>query len=195
MDKTSVGDFLYRFDIAYSHKLAGRAATFRAVLREATHGKVKTIVETGCTRKQGNWDGDGQSTIILSEFAKWVRGSFATVDLNQEAVDLARKLCPTAAVTCGDSVEFLSKYSLEIDLLYLDSFDLDLSNSHPAALHCMFEFCAALPKLHAGSIVFIDDSPMTDMVVSGKGTYVAQYLKQLGVSPFTFGYQAAWIMP
>lgn len=195
MDRSSVGDFLYRFDVAYAHKLGGRAATFRAVLREATHSKVQTIVETGCTRKEGNWDGDGQSTVILSEFAKWVRGSFYTVDLDNEAVELARKLCPSAGVNCGDSVEFLSKFKDQIDLLYLDSFDLDMSNFHAAALHCMFEFCAALPKLHAGSIVFIDDSPMTDMVISGKGKYVAQYLKQLGVSPFTFGYQAAWIIP
>lgn len=194
MDRSPT-DFTTRFDIAYGPKLAGRAATFRAVIREAIHQKARTIVETGCTRKECNWEGDGQSTIILSEFARWVNGTFHTVDLDQEATELAHKLCPGANVTCGDSVEFLNKHKQEIDLLYLDSFDLDLSNPHPAAMHCMFEFCAARPKLHSGSIVFIDDSPMTDMVVSGKGTYVAQYLKQLGVSPFTFGYQAAWIMP
>jgi len=44
--------------------------------------------------------------------------------------------------------------------------------------------------------VFVDDSPMNStMEVGGKGLYVAQYFRQLGIMPFTFGYQAAWIVP
>jgi hypothetical protein len=60
----------------------------------------------------------------------------------------------------------------------------------------MFEFCAARPQLHSGSIVFIDDSPATsEGEITGKGKYVAQYLAQIGIKPFTFGWQTAWLMP
>lgn len=189
-------DFLTRFDREYLPKLGIRGPTFRAVLREAVHRGARSIVETGCIRKEGNWDGDGQSTLIWADYIKWNTGSFVTIDISQEAIDLLRTICPSAYSICSDSVAALSKHSGGIDLLYLDSFDLDVSNDHPAALHCLFEFCAALPKLHSGSIVFIDDSPtMTGYVVTGKGRYVAAYLRQLDIMPFTWGYQAAWIMP
>lgn len=189
-------DFMYRFDVAYGPKLGVRAATFRSVLREAVSLQARNVVETGCIRKEDNWAGDGQSTIILNDYAKWHGGNFRSVDMDTNACELARRFAPEALVTSGDSVEFLNLHKSPIDLLYLDSFDLDNSDPHPAALHCLFEFCAAMKNLHTGSIVFIDDSQIgNDFVIGGKGKYVAQYFKHLGVEPFTFGYQAAWLMP
>ena len=47
-----------------------------------------------------------------------------------------------------------------------------------------------------GTAVTTRPSPATaDGEITGKGAYVAQYLKQLGIRPFTFGWQAAWLMP
>jgi len=188
--------FWEQFDNEWAPKLGMRMPTFRAVLREAQFRNVKSIVETGSVRQDQNWDGDGQSTVMLAEFAKERGGFMTTVDIAREATDLARQLVPTAMVHCGDSVKYLSKIGRQIDLLYLDSYDVDMSTPHPAALHCLMELTAAQPFLHAGSIVFVDDSPMNStMEVGGKGLYVAQYFRQLGIMPFTFGYQAAWIVP
>lgn len=191
-----MNDYVDRFDVAYMPKLGMRAPTFRAVIREAVSRRVKSIVETGCIRKEDNWAGDGQSTIIWSDYIKWQTGSFVTIDIDPDAIELVRKVCPEAASIVADSVAELSKPGPIIDLLYLDSFDVDMSNSGPAAKHCMFEFCAARPRLRSGSIVFIDDSPMDqNFEINGKGRYVHEYFRQIGVAPFTFAYQTAWIMP
>lgn len=195
-----MGDFVDIFDREYLSKLGIRAHTFRAVVREAVSRDVKNIVETGCTRKKDNWEGDGQSTIIWSKFTGYHQGSFATIDIDAEAIDMARELTGGQAswYVCGDSVkELRTNFSNSpIDLLYLDSFDVDMTNAAPAAMHCLFEFCSAKPRLKSGSIVFIDDSPMgPNFEVGGKGAFVANYFKQLGVPPFTMGYQIAWIMP
>lgn len=189
-------DFIETFDHNFAPKLAGRASTFRSVVREALTVGATRFVETGCTRKENNWDGDGQSTLIWDALAAHKGGAFSTVDISKEATDLARKLCPNANVSTGDSVKFLQKYTGMIDVLYLDSYDLDASKPHDAALHAMFELTAAMRNLHKNSIVFVDDSPMhVGSHIGGKGLYVAQYFKQMGIYPFTTGYQAAWLMP
>lgn len=189
-------DFMKFFDVEMLPKLAGRAPTFRAVLREALYQKVQSIVETGCTRKEDNWDGDGQSTLIWDAYKRFNGGNLKAIDNSEEATALARQLCPSASILCADSVNALSKHIGAIDLLYLDSFDLDTKHEHPAALHCLMELTAAMPHLHPGSIVFVDDSPMADgWVVTGKGRFVAKYMEHLGISPFTWGYQIAWLMP
>ncbi len=188
-------DYVDRFDIEYLPKLGMRAPTFRAVIREAVARKVKSIVETGCIRKEDNWEGDGQSTVIWTDYIKWQSGNFATIDIDQDAIELVRRVCPEAAAIVGDSVTALDKGKPLIDLLYLDSFDVDMANAGPAAMHCLFEFCAARPRLHSGSIVFIDDSPMGPDGIGGKGAFVYKYFQHLGIQPFTWGYQIAWIMP
>lgn len=188
-------DFVDRFDTVYLPKLGIRSPTFRAVIREAVHRKVGSIVETGTMRKVDNWEGDGQSTIIWADYAKWATVSFQTIDIDQEAIELARQTCPNAGCVVGDSITKLSNDKNAIDLLYLDSFDVDMANAGPAAMHCLFEFCAARPRLHPGSIVFVDDSPMGPDGVGGKGAFVFNYFKHLGIMPFTWGYQVAWIMP
>ena len=67
-------------------------------------------------------------------------------------------------MSCDDSVSFLKKWSavnvnVKIDLLYLDSWDLDLYNSVPSALHGLAEFLAVSNNLQSGSLLLIDDTP------------------------------------
>lgn len=192
-------DFLERYDYVYGPKMGARASSFRAVLREASYQGVSAIVETGSVRQADNWAGDGQSSIIWGDYAKCVGGTFTTIDLDTEATEMARKLVPFASCVCGDSVSEILKKPDPIDLLYLDSYDVDMSSltsMHAAALHGMFELTAAIPRLHPKSIVFVDDSPIAqDGTILGKGLYVAQYFKQLGILPFVTGYQSAWLMP
>ncbi len=189
-------DFMIFFDTEYLPKLEGRAGTFRAVMREACTEGVANIVETGSIRVENNWGGDGQSTIIFDAYMRWAtRGKFDTVDIDDQCMNLTKNLQSTTFY-CMDSVRYLLKRKDPIDLLYLDSFDVNMNDPHNAAMHCMFEFCAAQPNLHSGSIIFIDDSPMNEEYsVGGKGKYVSQYFTHLGVPPFVFGYQTAWKMP
>lgn len=191
-------DFLSVFDKLYISKLGIRAPTFRAVVREAVTLGVKSIVETGCTRLDGNWEGDGQSSVVWAAFAEYHGGSFTSIDIDQDALDLTMKLTNNVGrYFCGDSAVELQQpwKSNTIDLLYLDSFDLDMNNPHPAALHCLFELLSARPRLKSQSIVFVDDSPFNNGTILGKGMYVAEYFNKLGVTPFAVGYQAAWIIP
>jgi len=189
-------NFIELYDELYGPLLGIRSPTFRAVLKEAQQRLVHTIVETGCIRSKDNWKGDGQSTVIWNHFIKVKGGTFCTIDINLDAVILAQNLCPETDCLCGDSVETLNKYKGSIDLLYLDSSHRIDTNAHPAALQCLFEFLAARQRLTSGSIIFIDDSPITDSgEILGKGLYIAQYMKRLNIYPFTTGYQAAWILP
>lgn len=197
-----MADFMDYFDKEFLPKLGIRAPTFRAVMREALARGVKHVVETGCSREKDNWAGDGQSTVIWGAFQRWTKGTTVSIDIDEEALRLAAELSTNVIFKAGDSVKVLSTpyFTCEeaaIDLLYLDSFDVDMSNAGPAAMHCLFEFCSAKPRLRSGSIVFIDDSPIvgSEFKVGGKGAFVADYFKQLGVTPFTVGYQIAWIMP
>ncbi len=190
--------FMEWFDHEANPKLGVRAPTMRAVLREALHLQVKTIFETGCVRQADNWAGDGQSTRIWNTYAALTSGRFITCDINEENCRTAESICGKLTWYNMDSVKCLRTDQLmsSIDLLYLDSYDLDMSNPHPAAMHALMELLSAMPRLHKGSIVFVDDSPMTpEFVVQGKGMYIAEYFKKLDVMPFTFGYQSAWIMP
>lgn len=194
-----MADFLDYFDVEFMPKLGMRAPTFRAVFREMTARHHKVLVETGCARKQDNWEGDGQSTLMWAAYARFNQASFKTIDIDQEAVDLVSataNLPEGSHAICNDSVKELAKHRGTIDLLYLDSYDVDMNNQHPAALHCMFELLSARKHLISGSIVFVDDSPVgPDFEVQGKGRYVAEYFKQMGIQPFTFAYQVAWLMP
>lgn len=190
-----MANFMSFFDVEYLPKLGIRSASFRAVMREAYSIGVAKIVETGSIRVEDNWAGDGQSTIIFNAYTRFVNGTFDTIDINENCLELTKNL-PNTNFFPMDSVKYLSKRTEPIDLLYLDSFDVNMSEPHDAAMHCMFEFCAAQPKLHSGSIVFIDDSPIElETPVGGKGVYVAKYFAHLGIPPFVFGYQTAWKMP
>lgn len=190
--------FIDKFDSEFGPKLGIRMTTFRAVMREAEYRNVKYIFETGCIRVKDNWAGDGQSTFIFNEYVKCAHKEriLTTVDIDQAATDLVRSLMPGVRTLTEDSVAAIAIQGCRpIDLLYLDSFDLDASNSHPAALHCLMEFTAAQKLLHPGSIVFVDDSPFNGHTIHGKGHYVGEYFKKIGVQPFALGYQAAWLMP
>lgn len=191
--------FMEWFDTEAFPKLGIRAPTMRAVLREAQLMAAYRVFETGCVRQDGNWAGDGQSTKIWWEFVTQYggkNGAFTSCDISKENCKKAEEIVLGLTCLCMDSVQALKRTTTPIDLLYLDSFDLDMSNPHPAALHALMELTAAMPRLHSGSIVFVDDCPMTpEFVIQGKGMYIAEYFKKLDITPFTFGYQAAWKLP
>jgi len=208
------------FEIEAYPKLAARQNSMRCIFEYLDQkNRPVFVVETGCVRKENNWAGDGQSTILFDRFiSQWPGSEMYSVDIDPNATDLCKSLVSSATkIYTGDSVIFLRnlarnppKNFSNIDVLYLDSYDLDLSNPHPSALHHMKEFLAVSPLIGPETLVVVDDAPPGGMFrvfilsgdsisciqqppISGKGKYIADYAMAIGLQPVISGYQAGWI--
>ena len=175
-------------------------------------------METGCARKDGNWEGDGLSTYLFDCFAAQYGGEVLSVDLDAAACAYARSIVgPRTRVHQEDSVAYLHRLSRQlrasgrpIDLLYLDAYDYDFGDPLPSAVHHLKELCAIAPALTPGSLVVVDDSfhklcgvrnPLggytvfKDAGIEGKAQLVAAYFQQIGAPLKIDGYQCGWLIP
>jgi hypothetical protein len=155
------------------------------------------IVETGTIRTTYlNWSGDGMSTILFDLFIVLMGGILVSIDISPEAVENAKLfVSPFVNFICGDSVPVLAELRKSaqishIDLLYLDSYDVDWNAPHLSALHHMKELCSVQP-LASGTMVAIDDNQMG----VGKGQYVTSYMDSIGLRPVFNEYQICYIIP
>lgn len=173
------------------NKTGKRAEAFAMMINHVAGRKHPIIVETGCARLEDNYQGDGMSTLIFDKFVQKFGGEFYSVDINPENVEFAsRHVGPRTSVTCSDSVKFLHEFKKPIDLLYLDSFDFDMSNPHPSSLHHIFELTAIMPYLRPGTMIAVDDN-FGDI---GKGCYVKEFFDLLGKDRIYSGYQWIWML-
>ncbi|MCK4815409.1 hypothetical protein KA005_06540 [bacterium] len=193
--------FLDKYNREYATNLSQRTQTFRTMFGYllAQNKNSYYIVETGTVR---NTDTeirkrmrDGYSTVLFSEFVKIHKGNVLSIDISKENCDISKDLCNNPKqvdIITADSVEYLWKYTppYPIDLLYLDSFDLDTNDPHPSAFHHMKEFLAIERHLQNGALIVIDDH-VDDKI--GKGTYIQQFFKDVGLTPFFKDYQIGWI--
>lgn len=147
------------------------------------------IVETGSVRKAGNWMGDGQSTVVWDQVAKVLGGHVTTVDIDPIGAELVTELglANTTAIT-ANSLPTLRALSQRVDLLYLDSFDIDFAEPEPAQHHHLREIVAAWHLMRHGSLVAVDDN--TDE--SGKGKKVGEFLEAHGAIEIHTGYVRVW---
>ena len=208
--------FLPVFDAEYAERLGIRAETFRRMFEilEDMKKPEYAIVETGCARTEGNWKGDGQSTLLFDRFVNHWGGRVQTVDIDEGSCGRLRgQVSEKVSINCSDSVRYLGNLGRgekpAIDLLYLDSYDLEWRNPHPSSLHHLLELCAVMPLLARGTLVVVDDSPrqwavavkdskaslVQDCGIGGKGGYVAEFFSRIGCDPVIEGYQHGWIMP
>lgn len=186
------------FERDYLPKLGFRARGFQTIFtllyeRWLEKGSL-LLVETGCIREEGNWGGDGNSSIMFNRFAEETGSKFVSIDIEPRHCHLAMKLCSRAHVICSDSVTALYRLRRSfsvVDFLYLDSFDVNWDNPHPSALHHLKELCASVPLLQPGSIVFVDDNREG----VGKGMYVKDFMDQIGAQAVHEGYQLGFICP
>jgi predicted O-methyltransferase YrrM len=169
----------------------GRYKTFVDALNLICTRKASIIVETG-TSRHGLWacGTDGCSTAIFGEWAKVNKGTFYSVDINEQYLqNAARALGETAFFVHfvhSDSLEFLKNFNQPIDFLYLDSFDFDFNNPVPSQEHHLKEIVAAYHCLTPKSVVMIDDC---DLPHGGKGKLAINFLMQKGWKIFSEGYQ------
>lgn len=206
------------FDSQAAPKLAMREISFRKTFAylDMLSGPI-TIVETGCARTRGNWAGDGQSSVLFDTYlaAREPGSGGWAIDLDPQATAVCRELVSDRIqLRTGDSVPTLRDLAVEfrqtgrtIDFLYLDSYDVDWNNPTPSAVHHLKELVSIVPVLRPDTLVMVDDAPSTcrvvgnssgqyDLaslpVVGGKGTFVAEYARQVGATMLFSHYQVAW---
>lgn len=202
------------FDHEASPKLARRAESFRKIFKYLDDlNSPLTIVETGCTRIPNNWEGDGQSTILFDRYilSKDNNSRCYSVDINPDSVRVCKELVSDrTTVTADDSVHYLKKLcdsfiseGKTIDLLYLDSYDLDWVYWQPSAIHHLKEFCAISKVLRKDTLVVVDDCCQTGNFIvknnqikivdklspGGKGRLVAEYALATGANILFSDYQ------
>ena len=148
------------------------------------------IVETGCIRHPEDWRGAGYSTYLLGAYVERAGGELHSVDLSPENCSFAQHATSELTrviVSTNDSIEFLRTFEKSIDVLFLDSMDTE----HPAhADHAFKELAAALPCLHSGSLILIDDTVHTADGWKGKGEKVVPWLLEKGWRLLYSNYQA-----
>lgn len=117
------------------------------------------IVETGSSAWGTN------STMLFDSYCNSFGGQCRSVDIRLEPLLMLQTLTTSrTTLYCNDSVSFLNELSVEghkIDLLYLDSWDVNWDDPMPSAIHGLNEYLAAIKNLKAGSLVLVDDTPKT----------------------------------
>ncbi len=171
------------------------------------------IVETGTMRQADNYEGDGMSTLLWSNIIKTMnKGSLLSIDIDPSATDFAREMIgPTflerynISIVTHDSVRYLQKnarfFAKPIDLLYLDSYDMEFPDPTPSFLHTFFEFNAVCHRLAPDALICVDDNIKVvkddgpDELFVSKGEYIRQYMEKIGNLPIHEGYQLIWRAP
>lgn len=195
-------DFGRLFDGLFAPRLSrnkDREPGFRRIFEtlDAMRPPRPLIIETGCLRMPGNWEGDGQSTFLFDAYARLNGGLIISIDLNIDSIDTARRACSGhTQLIHNDSVMALSSLAAllegqRVDLLYLDSFDLDLADPLPSATHHIMELAAVRPLVKRGTIVCVDDYRV-DGIVGGKGAIVDKYMESVDARVLHDGYQKVW---
>jgi predicted O-methyltransferase YrrM len=152
------------------------------------------IIETGTLRNPGNWK-DGQSAKLFTEFVETHGGRVRSVDIDKAACMTARASIRSEqfSVECSDSVEWLRQQTDldQVDLFYLDSYDVKWQDDEPSAQHHLQEFCTIEPFIKSGAVVAIDDnSRFADSHRrTGKGRMIVEYLETKNVLPIYDQYQ------
>jgi hypothetical protein len=116
------------------------------------------ILETGTSA----WGTD--SSRLWDAYVRSFGGEFWTCDIRPEPSRRLGRMSRDCHFVVGDSVEFLSEWASNpkapsADLVYLDSWDVDLNDPIPCMDHCVLEFNQVLRLTGSGSMVVIDDTP------------------------------------
>lgn len=185
--------------------------TMKTVLEKLLESSKSSYIfaETGCAAH------GTKSTLLWDKFVNIFGGKVFSVDLNKGAVDETNNLTSDKTiVTCSDSLLYLPILTEPIDFLYLDSYDVDFLDPLPSAEHHLKEFNAVKHLLHKGSIILIDDTPISrdwfddaknshlyhtmkdtfNPEMSGKGSLVIKELEKMGATKIMHQYQTLWVL-
>lgn len=158
--------------------------TFKELFRQMNEKKDLTILETGIAAH------GTQSTYLFDSYIRKYGGRFYSVDINPALIEMHQgNMCPGTTLYCQDSVEFIKKWTTEhkhVDVVYLDSYDLNFYDPQPSGTHGLNEYNAILPVLHKDSLLLIDDTPSDPYWLDTRGQlydHMKQYYAQHNKMP------------
>ena len=137
-----------------------------ALALERLEHRAATIIETGSSAWGTN------SSLLFDSYVNSFGGEFFSIDIRMQPSVSLRSLCSShSTFLCDDSVEFLKGYAranTRVDLVYLDSRDVDWKDPLPSALHGFHEFLAIFPTLQASrrSLLLVDDTPFDSVAMN-----------------------------
>lgn len=178
--------------------LRDRGPTFANMIHHiASNPQFTEVIETGTARIQGNWGGDGQSTLLWDWVAAHLPNLKVTsIDIDEKGIEVARSQVRHVEFIAGDSLNVLARLDREkirrVGLLYLDSYDWTEETAQESAFHHMAELTLVWSHLPKGCMIAIDDchGPFV-----GKHVFVYMFMNKLGIRPAFTGYQVGWIKP
>jgi len=183
-------------DVKYYQTTNGRFDNFSYLMTLLSHKDKKiNILETGCSRAiDNNALYDGAFTLLFSDFIKQNKhgGNLITIDNDKSNLESCKILTKSNKNNIdyifGDSIKTLKNMSNKkinnIDLFYLDSYDLDLNDDTKSAKHHLREVEAIIDRINDDVIIVVDDNWNSGTVMNGqiiekdtgKGTYIKQFL-------------------
>ena len=174
------------------------------------------VIETGAMWTKLEDDAGAFTAIIADLIHNHTGGLLTTIDISPKAIESCKantkKYAINMAYVTSDSVDWLKRMPAqeikEIDLLFLDSYDLHVPDPDPSAIHHFRELLAVYDNLRDDVIVGVDDNfmpgttvywnwidsngnimstteiPVNDNVV-GKGRLIDRFLQEQKWNRFT----------
>jgi len=171
--------------------------TFKALFEQMGTPKSPIILESGIASR------GTQSTYLFNEVVRKYGGRFWSVDNDPELVETHRgNMCPGTELVCDDSVAFFKGWAKasadtkasgqasaknpHVDVIYLDSYDLDFYNPEPSGKHGLAEYNALKPVIGKDTLMLIDDTPISPEWLDTRGqTYrdMQHFYTDTGIMP------------
>lgn len=133
--------------------------TFNKLFELLNNKKNLVIVETGTSANATD------STSLFDSYAKYNNGEFITIDIEpSRSINSSLKWSKHTTPIVSDSVKYLKDWKLhhgnkKIDVVYLDSWDIDWLNPQASQNHGLDEFNCIIPHLADEAYILIDDTP------------------------------------
>ena len=124
------------------------------------------ILETGCGHTSTTETFASMTYIFASILNNLKGGSLLTVDINENNLNKCKEITKDFShiinYKLGDSLDVLRNlnedYVKSLDLIILDSYDLNLFNPNPSGIHHLQELLALYNKINKDCFIAIDDN-------------------------------------
>lgn len=124
------------------------------------------ILETGSGHTPTTETFAGMTYIFANLIKKYYGGNILTIDLNEQNLNKCKENTKDFSefidYKLGDSVNVIrslsDSYIKSLDLVYLDSYDLNLFDPIPSAVHHLKELLFLIDKINPNCLIAIDDN-------------------------------------